>query len=159
MMISVSKKLTLQCVCVSLFISCSRESPVDLKENSTVSEATHFMDEAQDFHTVTDDTFVPRNSSIERWNHSRMLLKSTTLGYDEWWFLTTQRTPISYKDFPGRPGVATWKEINPGESRDSRKLKTSPTAEAASGTWKLHPNALWLYIVLYLTFEHFFHNP
>lgn len=44
------------------------------------------------------------NPGLDRFNHSRMLTLSTTLGYDEWWFLTTKRPGFSLKDFPGRPG-------------------------------------------------------
>ncbi|GFW43071.1 uncharacterized protein TNCV_1474661 [Trichonephila clavipes] len=62
----------------------------------------------------------------ERLNHSRMLLKTTTPIYDEWWFYTTKKN-IYYRDFPGKPGVATWREITPVSSDNRKSRKTGRT--------------------------------
>ncbi|GFY78726.1 uncharacterized protein TNIN_49641 [Trichonephila inaurata madagascariensis] len=76
----------------------------------------------------------------DRLNHSRMLLKTSTAMYDEWWFYTTKR-PISYKDFPGKPGVATWREITPVSSDNRKSRKIGPaTAGTLSSSWRLLSN-------------------
>ncbi|KAF8790911.1 uncharacterized protein LOC129961032 [Argiope bruennichi] len=115
---------------MALFTCTTLDQPLEeVKESDSESDSS-VID--WDSYSFKDEQANLRNSTTNKWNHSRMLMKtSTTLKFPEWWFFTTRRPIISYKDYPGKPGVATWKEISPTENRSSRKLK-NPTAEQVS---------------------------
>lgn len=152
-------------------LSSTTEAPI---EGSTLPPEPTIMDHAHGSHIVTGDSDSDAQNygaadeenrhsdfSIDRRNHSKMLTLSTTLGYDEWWFLTTRRPQIFLKDFPGRPGVATWREISPGSSTDNRKSRKmdGPTAASVSSSSQSfaskyhHPDVLLRAIwILFLTF-------
>ncbi|GFT56887.1 uncharacterized protein NPIL_115351 [Nephila pilipes] len=126
--------------------TCTREVPLDQPiEGQKDSNKTSDFSEDIDWDAFKDsrdkqyDGSDSQENSAHRGNHSRMLLKtSTTLNYDDWWFFTTRRPILSYKDFPGKPGVATWKEISPASSDNRKSRKINPTAAGiSSSSWRL----------------------
>lgn len=128
-------------ICWMTRLSISKESPI---EGSTLLPEPIVVVHPHGIHILNDDddskqggepsgTKEDMDQSVNRSNYSRQLALTTTLGYDEWWFATTRRPRISLKDFPGRPGVATWKEISPNSPADTRNSrKMDPTAEGVS---------------------------
>ncbi|CAL1288386.1 unnamed protein product [Larinioides sclopetarius] len=133
--------LVLGSVWLMALFTCTKEVAIDqpseeVTESDSKSESS---DVEWDSRSYKDENGNLRNDTTGRWNHSRMLARtSTTLNFDEWWFFTTRRPIISYKDFPGKPGVATWKEISPSsttENRKSRKIKNPTAEEVSSSSW------------------------
>ncbi|XP_035214865.1 uncharacterized protein LOC118188528 [Stegodyphus dumicola] len=131
---------TLFVICYMALFTCSREIPLELN-NGTATPANESKAEIQVTSLVnnTEEVTDKETSSGSRLNYARILPERTTLGYEEWWFLTTRRPIISFKDFPGRPGVATWKELSPSAGADDRKMRktSNPTAAGVSSSCRM----------------------
>ncbi|GIY45745.1 uncharacterized protein CEXT_139841 [Caerostris extrusa] len=90
-----------------VLLTCTKEVPLDEQNESNKSDTTTDSadidwDAFKDSRDSTNENPSIKDNTAGRWNHSRMLLRSsTTLDYDEWWFFTTRRPILSHKDYPG----------------------------------------------------------
>ncbi|GFR31147.1 uncharacterized protein TNCT_628301 [Trichonephila clavata] len=128
--------------------TCTKEVPLDQtveeqKISNRTSDAEDIdWDAFKKFREKSTNGSDLQNNASDRWNHSRMLSKaSTTAAYEDWWFYSTRRPRLAYRDYPGKPGVATWKEITPVSSDNRKSRKISPTASGIlSSSWRLLSN-------------------
>ncbi|GIY49140.1 uncharacterized protein CDAR_308451 [Caerostris darwini] len=144
-----------------VLLTCTKEVPLDEQNESNKSDTTTDSadidwDAFKDSRDSTNENPSIKDNTSGRWNHSRMLLRSsTTLDYDEWWFFTTRRPILSHKDYPGKPGVATWKEISPSstENRKNRNIANPTAAGVSSPSWAPSPEYLTTsYIIVAVLF-------
>lgn len=150
-------------ICAVVFVDASGATPEDdvryRSENPGRTNERIFLRGVNSSSPFSlEDRHVRRNSSY----YSEGQLTTPVPEDDFWWHLATSRRPFfSARDFPGKRGVAVWKEILPGVTNDKRKEKklAQPTAAGVSNSaiQKTRKEAVILFIIVLFSFcDHFF---
>lgn len=149
--------------CAFIFVDASATESEDvvryrpeIQRNTSAKNSLRGVNSSPPF--SLEDRNIRRNASY----YSEDQLTTPVPEDDFWWYFTTSRRPFfSARDFPGKPGVAVWKEILPGVTNERRKDKklAQPTAACVTNraTGETRKGTIILSILVLFGFhEHFF---